>query len=148
MFDKTLIATAYRYEAQRSCADSRSAGCNRGNRSALVCRFAERGTRIRRGSNAHIRDRRDHASAPDAIPIALCIARPVDTGGTRFDASTAAVGDYHLSRAGLPVPEWVQSPSKSLTDVWTVWRFTGDADATATFRIHSVNLAATELTVV
>jgi transcriptional regulator with XRE-family HTH domain len=87
----------------------------------------------------------DLASAPKTIRTALCVTSPVNTGDVRFDAAIAAVVDHHLSSDRLPVPEWVQGPSKILTDPWRVSRFTDDADVPAAFRRHGVYLAASEL---
>lgn len=87
----------------------------------------------------------DLASAPETIRTVLCVTPPIDTGDIRFDAAVAAVVDYHLSSANLPIPEWVQLPSKNLTDVWRVSRFTDDSDVPVAFRRHGVYLAASEL---
>jgi hypothetical protein len=87
----------------------------------------------------------DLGSAPKTIRTALCVTSPVNTGDVRFDAAIAAVVDHHLSSDRLPVPEWVQGPSKILTDPWRVSRFTDDADVPAAFRRHGVYLAASEL---
>lgn len=87
----------------------------------------------------------DLASAPKTIRTALCITSPINTGDLRFDAAIAAVVDHHLSSDNLPVPEWVQLPSKFLGDPWKVSRFTDDGDVPAAFRRHGVLLAASEL---
>lgn len=56
-------------------------------------------------------------AAPD-VKVALCVAPAPLTGDARFDAAIAAVVEYHLAGADLPVPGWVHEPVRSLTDPW------------------------------
>ncbi|MGH3733445.1 MAG: helix-turn-helix domain-containing protein [Acidimicrobiales bacterium] len=87
----------------------------------------------------------DLTSASVTIRSALCVTEPANTGDVRFDAAIAAVVDHHLSSADLPVPEWVQLPSRKLKNIWRVSRFTDDADVPPAFRRHGVHLAESEL---
>lgn len=86
-------------------------------------------------------------AAPD-VKVVLCVAPAPLTGDGRFDAAIAAVVEYHLGGAGLPVPSWVHEPSRSLTDPWTPDPYAGPGIADATpepFRRRGVLLAEREL---
>lgn len=87
----------------------------------------------------------------DAVPevrVALCVAPAPTTGDARFDAAVAAVVEYHLVNAGLPVPAWVLEPSRSLSDPWVPDPYAGPDIADAApepFRRRGVLLAEREL---
>lgn len=49
-----------------------------------------------------------------ATRVALAVARPMPTGEAAWDAALAAVTEYRLARAGLPVPEWVNDADRVL----------------------------------
>jgi transcriptional regulator with XRE-family HTH domain len=63
----------------------------------------------------------DLTGAEPALRVVLAFAPPPSTGDRRFDAGLAALVDWHLTTAGLPVPGWVNDPSRSVAaNPWTV----------------------------
>jgi transcriptional regulator with XRE-family HTH domain len=82
------------------------------------------------------------------VRVALCVSPAPPTGDRRFDAAIAAVVDHHLSRSRLPLPAWVQEPTRSLPDPWVPDPYAGDGIAAETpeaFLRHGVLLAEREL---
>jgi hypothetical protein len=80
----------------------------------------------------------------------LTIADPGTTGSDRFDALTAGLVEHVLGSRGLPVPEWVNAPSRFLHGTWFVddgaYARAHDAlDAPAAFARRGVILAPSEL---
>jgi transcriptional regulator with XRE-family HTH domain len=59
-------------------------------------------------------------SESPGIQVVLTIADPGTTGSDRFDALTAGLVEHILGGGGLPVPEWVNAPSRFLADSWFV----------------------------
>ncbi|MBX3098758.1 MAG: helix-turn-helix domain-containing protein [Salinibacterium sp.] len=53
------------------------------------------------------------------VRFALTIAEPAPTGVKHWDAAIAALVEYRLQEAGLPVPAWTQDPSRTLRKSWT-----------------------------
>lgn len=88
------------------------------------------------------------STATDPIKVALAVTPPAPTGDLRFDAAIAGIVEHHLERNGLPLPEWVREPARSLTDTWTPDPY-ADADVASdtptALRRHGVLLAAAEL---
>lgn len=86
-------------------------------------------------------------AAPD-VKLVLCVTAAPLTGDSRFDAAIAAVVEYHLAIAGLPVPAWVDEPERALSDAWIPDRYAGPDIAEETpeaFRRRGVLLAEREL---
>lgn len=87
----------------------------------------------------------DLASLSKPLQVALCVAPPGPCGDTRFDAGVAAIVDYRLSEARLPVPSWVRESSRTLSEAWRVSPYTAVVDVPEAFRRHAVLLALSEL---
>lgn len=62
----------------------------------------------------------DLAAEHGAVRVALAVACPGPTGDDRFDAFIAALVEHRLAEEGLPVPEWVDEPSRFLDETWVV----------------------------
>jgi transcriptional regulator with XRE-family HTH domain len=56
------------------------------------------------------------ARASGVDRVVLGIAEPRPTGSPAWDAALAALVDYWFSRAKLPKPEWIHSPSRTLPE--------------------------------
>jgi len=59
------------------------------------------------------------AAEHDEVRFALSISEPPRTGQKHWDAALAALVDYRLSEEDLPLPRWVQDPTRSLARSWT-----------------------------
>jgi hypothetical protein len=79
------------------------------------------------------------------LQVALCVAPPAPSGDRRFDAGIAAVVEYRLSTASLPVPDWVREPQRTLKEPWVVSPHADSAAIPRAFRRHGVLLAESEL---
>jgi transcriptional regulator with XRE-family HTH domain len=55
-----------------------------------------------------------------AVRFALAISEPEPTGSKQWDAAIAAIVAHHLIAEGLPLPDWVNSPSRSLKRPWVL----------------------------
>jgi len=68
----------------------------------------------------------DLSSAGPALRVALCVTPPATTGSGRFDALLAGVVEHSLaldaanSVGRLPRPEWLDEPSRTLSEPWDV----------------------------
>jgi transcriptional regulator with XRE-family HTH domain len=62
----------------------------------------------------------DLASASPAVRVALCVTEPAPTGDDHYDALIAAIVDHRLTTDRLPLPDWVSTPQRTLTDPWDV----------------------------
>lgn len=51
---------------------------------------------------------------------ALIADEPVSTGDARFDAALAGIAELFAAEAGIPVPAWVNGPSRFVTPWWFV----------------------------
>jgi transcriptional regulator with XRE-family HTH domain len=60
----------------------------------------------------------DLAAVEPATRVALCVTPPPPTGSTHLDAALAGLVEYLLSRDGLPVPSWVDSPARFAASAW------------------------------
>ena len=58
----------------------------------------------------------DLAASPADIRVALCVTPPASTGSRVYDALVAAVVEYQLDSAGLPLPSWLEQVSRSTLD--------------------------------
>ncbi len=87
----------------------------------------------------------DLLAADLPIRVALCVAPPAPCGDPRLDAAIAGLVDHHLSIAGLPIPDWVTDPSRTLGEVWQVSRYADLSEVPEAFLRHGVLLAASEL---
>ena len=59
----------------------------------------------------------DNLAAEDgATRVVLASNEPEPTGSALWDAALAAVAEYWLRRDGLPLPIWVESPSRTLPE--------------------------------
>ena len=85
------------------------------------------------------------AAAPGPLRVALCVAPPAPCGDARYDAALAALAEYHLAKDGLPIPEWVGQPERSLVESWAISPFTDIAEVPDAFRRRGVLLAESEL---
>ena len=57
-----------------------------------------------------------------ALSVALIAAPPAATGDAKFDALLAGVVDHLLSSSGLPRPQWLDEPARTLAQPWDVER--------------------------
>ncbi|GAB3601431.1 helix-turn-helix domain-containing protein [Microbacterium tumbae] len=62
----------------------------------------------------------DLAAEQGLVRGILGLAEPEPTGQAVWDAALAALVDLRLSEEGLPVPDWVDSPTRRLTRVRTL----------------------------
>ncbi len=87
----------------------------------------------------------DLAAAEPAERVALCLTPPAPCGDPRFDAAVAAVVEHHLTTDGLPVPDWVHEPWRSLSEPWEATPHLGGDEVPDAFLRHGVLLARSEL---
>lgn len=87
----------------------------------------------------------DLSSVAPLIRLALCVTPPTLCGDARYDAAVAAIVDYHLTRVGLPLPEWVDAPSRALDNPWVITPFLREGEVPERFLRHGVHLAESEL---
>lgn len=92
----------------------------------------------------------DLAGASPAVRVALCVTEPAPTGDNRYDALVAAIVDHWLTTDRLPLPEWVRTPQRTLTEPWDVEPLASlrPAARKATPKAiarHGIYLAASEL---
>jgi len=88
----------------------------------------------------------DLTGAPGPLRVALCVAAPPPCGDARFDAAIAAIVEYHLASDGLPLPEWLAEPTRTLAAPWAVSPYTEVSEVHKIFRRRGVLLAESELT--
>lgn len=86
----------------------------------------------------------------DGILVALTLSAPAPTGDSRYDAALAALTEHHLTLRGLPVPRWVEEPSRFLSATWFVddsdyARQNDAARSPRSFARRGIALAPTEL---
>ncbi len=92
----------------------------------------------------------DLAGASPAVRVALSVTEPAPTGDHRYDALVAAIVDHWLTTDRLPLPEWVRTPQRTLTEPWHVEPLASlrpaarKATPKAIVR-HGIYLAASEL---
>jgi transcriptional regulator with XRE-family HTH domain len=90
----------------------------------------------------------DLAAEHGVVRAALAATPPAPTGDTRYDAYVAALVEHHLVAEHLPIPAWVEEPSRILDEPWIVDRFAEpDVESTTppAFRRHGVLVDAVEL---
>ena len=85
--------------------------------------------------------------APLRAALTALAPAPVDR---RYDALLAGVVEHYLAHAGLPLPAWVNDPSRVLIDPWFVddvpaLRDKTVAETPPAFARHGVFLAGSEL---
>jgi transcriptional regulator with XRE-family HTH domain len=85
------------------------------------------------------------AAAAGPLRVALCVAPPAPCGEARYDAALAALADYHLAKDGLPIPDWVHDPARSLDEPWEATPYTEISEVPLAFRRRGVLLAESEL---
>jgi transcriptional regulator with XRE-family HTH domain len=61
----------------------------------------------------------DLAAEHESVRFALAIAEPAPTGAEHWDAAVAALVEHRLQEEGLPLPAWVRSDERRLSDEWT-----------------------------
>jgi transcriptional regulator with XRE-family HTH domain len=49
------------------------------------------------------------------VRVALTLSEPDTTGSALYDAALASLVEYWLNKDGLPIPDWVFDPSRSLS---------------------------------
>jgi hypothetical protein len=54
------------------------------------------------------------------IRVSLCVTEPTTTRDPRFDALLAALTEYWLGKDSLPIPEWIDTPTRFLPEPWDV----------------------------
>ena len=52
------------------------------------------------------------------VRVSLCVTPPAPTGDARYDAYLAALVEHHLTADALPVPAWVNEPTRTLVVPW------------------------------
>lgn len=62
----------------------------------------------------------DFRGSPRPGMVALIADEPISTGDARFDAVLAGVAELFAAEAGIPVPAWVNGPSRFVTPWWFV----------------------------
>ncbi len=87
----------------------------------------------------------DLVKSSPAIKVVLTVLVPPPCGDIRFDAAIAALVEHHLANDNLPIPHWVNEPSKFLDQEWTVSRFTEREDCPRAFQRHGVIISESEL---
>jgi len=60
----------------------------------------------------------DLAAVDPATRVALCITPPQPTGDRAVDGVLAGLVEFLLSRAGLPVPSWVDDSNRRSPEAW------------------------------
>ncbi len=86
----------------------------------------------------------DLISVSEPLRVALSVTPPAPCGDARFDAGVAAVVDFHLSNAHLPVPTWATEETRTLAEVWNVSPHADPSDIPDAFKRHGVFLAESE----
>lgn len=86
----------------------------------------------------------------DGVLVAVTLADPGSAGDRRFDALIAGLVEHHLTTRRLPVPEWIDGPTRVLPEPWFVddsaYARAHDPSTTpAAFAHRGVYLAASEL---
>jgi transcriptional regulator with XRE-family HTH domain len=92
----------------------------------------------------------DLAAEHETVRFALAISEPAPTGAEHWDAAIAALVEHRLQEEDLPLPAWVRSDERRLTDEWTFGsgRYAIPVDRTrvpAAFLRHGVLLDADTL---
>jgi len=87
----------------------------------------------------------DLSTAKGVIRVALCVAVPPPCGDARYDAAIAGIVEHHLTTDGLPVPDWVEEPSRFLAIPWETSTYTDQSEAPLALQRHGVWLAAADL---
>ena len=90
------------------------------------------------------------SAQPPGIQVVLTISDPGTTGSAEFDALVAGLVEHILRRRRLPVPAWVNEPSRFLDQEWFVddspYARAHDKDTSPrAFARRNVVIAATEL---
>jgi transcriptional regulator with XRE-family HTH domain len=62
----------------------------------------------------------DFRGSPRPGKVALIAGEPPSTGDARFDAAIAAIAEFFAAEGGIPVPAWVNGPSRFVTPWWFV----------------------------
>jgi|AntAceMinimDraft_11_1070367.scaffolds.fasta_scaffold26605_2 transcriptional regulator with XRE-family HTH domain len=62
----------------------------------------------------------DLHNANSAIRVSLCVTEPLTTQDPGFDALLAGLAEYWLGKDSLPIPEWINTPSRFLLEPWDV----------------------------
>lgn len=84
-------------------------------------------------------------AAEPCLRVALCVAEPACCGDLRYDAALAAVVEHHLTVDLLPVPPWVNKPSRFLKDPWRATPDFQVEELLPAFQRHGILLSASEL---
>ncbi len=88
----------------------------------------------------------DDLSSVDApLKVALCVSPPAPCGDSRFDAGIAAIANYYLSKEDLPIPAWVNEPSRILKEAWIATPYAEPNEIPISFKQRGVLLALSEL---
>ncbi len=62
----------------------------------------------------------DFRGSPRPGMVSLIADEPASTGDARFDAALAGVAEFFAAEGGIPVPGWVNGPSRFVTPWWFV----------------------------
>lgn len=125
--ERALRATGHRLVAVPSVRDDAAAV-------AAEIRFAVLDGREDRALRQFIQLSDNLLAEHGAVRFALTISEPETTGSKQWDAAIAALVAHHLGAEGLPVPDWANSPARSLRRRWAV----GEGPYTLTPEPHRV----------
>jgi len=87
----------------------------------------------------------DLRRATPALRVVITLAVPPLCGDAHFDAAVAALCEYRLSEVAMPLPEWINEPTRTLEHPWTVTPYAAANEVHPIFRRHGVILATSEL---
>lgn len=83
---------------------------------ALALRDESAGPAVVNKSLIQVSD--DLRAAPSTVAVALAATAPEPTNDERVDAALAAIVEHSLSERNLPVPAWVDEPSRCSSVEW------------------------------
>lgn len=85
------------------------------------------------------------AAATKPLRVALCVAVPPPCGDERYDAAIAGLVEHYLTKDRLPVPEWVDQPSRTLTEKWEASLYAERSEIPDALARHGVWLSEADL---
>lgn len=85
------------------------------------------------------------AAAPTPLRVALCVAVPPPCGDERYDAAIAGLVEHYLTKDRLPVPDWVDQPSRILDQPWEASPYAVRSEVPEALARHGVWLSEADL---
>lgn len=85
------------------------------------------------------------SAATKPLRVALCVTEPAPCGDERYDAALAGLVEHHLAKDGLPIPEWVDQPWRTLAEPWKASVYTDLSEVPEALADHGVWLAEADL---